>query len=186
MDTLGRSREKQEGKVLLYSGDGKGKTTAAVGLAVRAVGRGLKVKIFQFIKSPERTYGEQLALEKIGVEMIQLGEGFTWKKTPDIHREALRKGWIQARDAIMSGEYDVVVLDELNNALAIEAFPIDDVLPLEDVKKVIHDRPKHVHLVITGRHARSEIKGMADLISIVDAEKHYYEEGVQAIYGIEF
>lgn len=183
---MGKPNQSAEGKVLLYTGDGKGKTTAAVGLAVRAVGRGLKVKIFQFIKSPERSYGEQIALEKLGVEMVQLGQGFTWRKTPEIHREALRVGWPQARDAVMSGAYDVVILDELNNALAIDNFPIDDVLPLDDVLQTIKQRPKHVHLVITGRGARPELKAISDLISVVDVEKHYYQEGVSAIYGIEY
>ena len=81
--------QKQKGLTLIYPGDGKGKTTASLGLALRGVGRGFKVKIYQFIKSPQRTYGEQIALEKLGVEMIQLGIGFTWTKTPQEHREAL-------------------------------------------------------------------------------------------------
>ena len=91
------------------------------------------MKIYQFIKSPERSYGEQIALQKLGVEMVQLGVGFTWTKTPEEHREALRKGWPKAKEAVMSGEYDLVILDELNNALAIDKFPIDDVLPLNEV-----------------------------------------------------
>ena len=89
--------EKQKGLTLVYTGNGKGKTTAALGLALRGVGRGLKVKIYQFIKSPERSYGEQIALKKLGVDMVQLGVGFTWTKTPEEHREALRKGWPKAQ-----------------------------------------------------------------------------------------
>lgn len=81
----------KKGLTLVYTGDGKGKTTSALGLALRATGRGLKVKIYQFIKSPERTYGEKIALQKLGVEMVQLGIGFTWTKTPEEHREALKK-----------------------------------------------------------------------------------------------
>lgn len=177
---------KQKGLTLVYTGNGKGKTTSSVGLAVRAVGRGLNVKIFQFIKSPERTYGEQIALKKLGVEMVQLGIGFTWTKTPEEHREALRKAWPIAKEAVMSGEYDVVVLDELNNALAISTFPIDDVLPLEEVTDLIQHKPAHVHLVITGRDAKQEIKDVADLVSVIDVEKHYYDEGVPAVKGIEF
>lgn len=119
----------KKGLTLVFTGDGKGKTTSAIGLAVRAVGRGMKVKILQFIKSPQRSYGEQIALKKIGVEMVQLGTGFTWTKTPEEHREALKKAWPIAKEAVMSGEFDIVVLDELNNALAIDKFPIDDVLP---------------------------------------------------------
>lgn len=183
---MGRSRENQRGLTLVYTGDGKGKTTAALGLALRAAGRGLKVKIMQFIKSPERTYGEQIALQKIGVEIVQLGIGFTWTKTPEEHRHALKLAWPQAKTAVMSGEYDLVILDELNNALAINKFPIDDVLPLAEVLEMIENRPKHVHLVITGRNAHDEIKRAADLVSVVEAEKHYYDEGVPAVYGIEF
>lgn len=178
-------KKKRKGLTLVYTGDGKGKTTAAVGLAVRAVGRGMKVKILQFIKSPRRSYGEQLSLEKLGVEMVQLGIGFTWLKTPEEHREALKKAWPIARDTVMSGEYDMVILDELNNALAIDTFPIDDVLPLEEVVDLIHNKPEHVHLVITGRDAKQEIREVADLVSVVEVEKHYYDEGVTAVKGIE-
>ncbi|WP_156289601.1 cob(I)yrinic acid a,c-diamide adenosyltransferase [Oceanobacillus salinisoli] len=178
-------KQKRKGLTLVYTGDGKGKTTAAIGLAVRGVGRGFKVKILQFIKSPRRSYGEQMALEKLGVEMVQLGIGFTWLKTPEEHREALKKAWPNARDAVMSGEYDLVILDELNNALAIDRFPIDDVLPLNEVINMIENKPEHVHLVITGRNAKQEIRDVADLVSVVEVEKHYYNEGVKAVKGIE-
>ncbi|MEL3960001.1 cob(I)yrinic acid a,c-diamide adenosyltransferase [Lysinibacillus endophyticus] len=176
----------KKGLTLVYTGDGKGKTTSALGLALRATGRGLKVKIYQFIKSPERTYGEKIALQKLGVEMVQLGIGFTWTKTPEEHREALKKAWPIARDTVMSGEYDLVILDELNNALAINSFPIDDCIPLKEVLEVIKNKPSHVHLVITGRDAKQEIKDIADLVSIIEPEKHYYNEGIPAVKGIEF
>ncbi|WP_423798113.1 cob(I)yrinic acid a,c-diamide adenosyltransferase [Neobacillus sp. SAB-20_R2A] len=176
----------KQGLTLVYTGHGKGKTTAAIGLTVRAVGRGLKVKIYQFIKSPERSYGEQIALGKIGVEMEQLGRGFTWTKTPEEHREALRIGWLKAKETVMSGEYDLVILDEINNALAIDTFPIEDVLPLNEVMDLIKNRPSHVHLVLTGRDAKREIREIADLVSVIEVEKHYYDEGIPAVKGIEF
>jgi cob(I)alamin adenosyltransferase len=179
-------KEKQKGLTLIYTGDGKGKTTAAVGLSVRAAGQGLSVKILQFIKSKGRSYGEQISLEKLGVEVVQLGEGFTWTKTPEIHRKALEYGWRVAKETIMSGEFDVVILDELNNALAIDSFPIDDVLPINEVIELINNRPKHVNLVITGRSAKEEIKELADLVSVVNVEKHYYDEGIPAVLGIEY
>ncbi|GAE24650.1 cob(I)alamin adenosyltransferase [Halalkalibacter wakoensis JCM 9140] len=178
--------EKQRGLTFVYTGDGKGKTTSAIGLVVRATGRGLKSKIYQFIKSPERSYGEQIALKKLGVEMVQLGIGFTWTKTPEEHREALRNGWPKAKEAVMSGEYDLIILDELNNALAIDAFPVEDVLPLQEVIDVIKNKPTHVHLVITGRNALQEVRDLADLVSIIEPEKHYYNEGIPAVKGIEF
>ncbi|KHF40757.1 cob(I)yrinic acid a,c-diamide adenosyltransferase [Halalkalibacter okhensis] len=180
------SAENKQGLTLVYTGDGKGKTTSALGLALRGIGRGFNVKIYQFIKSPQRSYGEQIALKKLGVEMVQLGIGFTWTKTPEEHREALRNGWPKAKAAVMSGEYDLIILDELNNALAINKFPIDDVLPLNEVIDVIQNKPPHVHLVITGRDARQEIKDLADLVSIIEPEKHYYNEGIPAVKGIEF
>lgn len=183
---MSKEKPNREGLTLVYTGNGKGKTTAALGLALRGIGRGLNVKIYQFIKSPDRTYGEKIALNKLGVEMVQLGTGFTWTKTPEDHREALRKGWPKAKEAVMSGEYDLVILDELNNALAIDKFPIDDVLPLQEVMELIEKKPPHVHLCITGRHAKEEIKELADLVSVIESEKHYYDEGVEAVKGIEF
>ncbi|ARK30009.1 cob(I)yrinic acid a,c-diamide adenosyltransferase [Halalkalibacter krulwichiae] len=183
---MGKEKNTKRGLILVYTGDGKGKTTASLGLALRSVGRGQKVKIFQFIKSPERTYGEQIALRKLGVEMVQLGIGFTWTKTPEEHREALKKAWPIAKEAVMSGEYDVVILDELNNALAIEKFSIEDVLPLDEVIDLLKNKPSHVHLVITGRNAKKEILDLADLVSVIEPEKHYYNEGIPAVKGIEF
>ncbi|WP_152392630.1 cob(I)yrinic acid a,c-diamide adenosyltransferase [Paenibacillus guangzhouensis] len=179
-------RKIERGFTLVYTGDGKGKTTAAVGLCVRAVGRGYRALILQFIKSPQRSYGEQIALEKIGVEVRQLGIGFTWTKTPEEHREAFKTALAVAKEAIQSGLYDVVVLDELNNALAITSFPIDDVLPLHEVIDMIQNRPAGIHVVITGRSAREEIIDIADLVSEMKPIKHYYEEGVPAVLGIEF
>jgi cob(I)alamin adenosyltransferase len=183
---MSKENQNQQGLTLVYTGHGKGKTTSSLGLALRGIGRGFKVKIYQFIKSPQRSYGEQIALKKLGVEMVQLGVGFTWTKTPEEHREALRKGWPKAKEAIMSGEYDLVILDELNNALAINKFPIDDVLPLKEVVELIQNKPSHVHLVITGRDAKQEIKELADLVSVIEPEKHYYNEGIPAVKGIEF
>lgn len=170
----------------MYTGNGKGKTTASFGLAARALGRDFKVVILQFIKSPERSYGEQIALEKLGAEVYQLGIGFTWTKTPEEHRQSLKIAWQKAKEKLNSGDYDLVVFDELNNALSIDSFPIDDVIPLEDVIETIKNKPVGTHVVITGRDAKQEIKDIADLVSIIEEEKHYYQNGVDAIYGIEY
>jgi cob(I)alamin adenosyltransferase len=176
----------KKGLLLVYTGDGKGKTTAALGLAVRAKGRGKRVLMIQFIKSPERTYGEKIMFDQIGIEMYQTGIGFTWTKTPEEHRTALKKAWAFTKEKIASGRYDVVILDELNNALAIDKFPVDDVLPLEEVIDVIANRPSSMHLVVTGRSAKPEIKDCADLVTEMMPVKHYYNEGVPAVKGIEF
>ncbi|MBD3106956.1 cob(I)yrinic acid a,c-diamide adenosyltransferase [Bacillus sp. AGMB 02131] len=175
-----------EGKILVYTGNGKGKTTAAFGLAARALGRDMKVIILQFIKSPEFTYGEKIALEKLGAHVEQLGVGFTWTKTPEEHRVALKTAWKKAKETVESGQYDLIVLDELNNALSINTFPIDDVLPLADVVDTLKNKPRDTHIVVTGRDAKVEIKEIADLVSIIEEEKHYYKDGVDAIYGIEY
>ncbi|MED4584706.1 cob(I)yrinic acid a,c-diamide adenosyltransferase [Brevibacillus choshinensis] len=179
-------QDAKRGLLLVYTGDGKGKTTAALGLAVRATGRGKKVLMVQFIKSPERTYGEKIVFDKIGIEIVQKGIGFTWTKTPEEHRVALQEAWSYAKEQLLHGGYDVVIFDELNNALAIDRFPIDDVLPLADVIETIKNRPSHIHLVITGRSAQQEIIDMADLVTEMKPIKHYYEEGIPAVLGVEF
>ncbi|WCK56481.1 cob(I)yrinic acid a,c-diamide adenosyltransferase [Aneurinibacillus sp. Ricciae_BoGa-3] len=176
----------QRGLLLVYTGDGKGKTTAALGLAIRARGRGKRVLMIQFIKSPERTYGEKIMFDQIGIEIYQKGSGFTWTKTPEEHRESLKSAWAFTKEKLASGAYDVVILDELNNALAIDSFPIADVLPLDDVLKTIKSRPETMHLVITGRSAKDEILAMADLVTEMKPIKHYYDEGIPAVKGIEF
>ncbi|WP_400161952.1 cob(I)yrinic acid a,c-diamide adenosyltransferase [Brevibacillus sp. TJ4] len=176
----------KRGLLLVYTGDGKGKTTAALGLAVRATGRGKKVLMIQFIKSPERTYGEKIMFDKIGIEIVQKGVGFTWTKTPEEHRAALAEAWQFAKQRILGGAYDVIILDELNNALAIDRFPIDDVLPLADVLETLKKRPEHMHVVVTGRGAREELVELADLVTEMKPVKHYYDEGIPAVLGVEF
>ncbi|KQL17795.1 cob(I)yrinic acid a,c-diamide adenosyltransferase [Cytobacillus solani] len=176
---------KERGLTLIYTGDGKGKTTASIGLAVRAYGRGKRVLMIQFIKSPQRTYGEKLVFDKLGIEMIQKGIGFTWTKTPEEHRAALKDAWTYTKERVMAGEHDLVILDEINNALAINSFPIDDVLPLQEVLDLISQRPQGMHLVLTGRNANSKLIEAADLVSDVTVSKHYYDEGIPAVMGIE-
>lgn len=176
----------KKGLVLVYTGEGKGKTTAALGLAVRAAGRDKRVAVLQFIKSPDREYGEKTMFARIGIEMHQMGIGFTWLKTPEEHRDALQKAWALAKEKINSGNYDVIILDELNNSLAIDTFPIEDVLPLAEIIDTINHRPEGMHLVITGRSAKSEIIEVADLVTEMKPIKHYYDEGISAVKGIEF
>lgn len=172
--------------MLVYTGDGKGKTSAALGLAVRALGRGLNVLIIQFIKSPQRTYGEKIVFDRLGIEMIQTGIGFTWTKTPEEHREALRKAWAYTRDRVMAGQHQLVILDEINNALAIDSFPVEDVLPLDEVLDLIAQRPHGMHLVMTGRNAHPRVIELADLVTVMEPAKHYYEDDIPAVRGLEF
>ncbi|MGC5326163.1 cob(I)yrinic acid a,c-diamide adenosyltransferase [Brevibacillus sp. SYSU BS000544] len=179
-------KTKERGLLLVHTGEGKGKTTAALGLIVRAIGQGLNVLMIQFIKSPERTYGEKLTLEKLGVEIHQMGAGFTWTKTPEEHREALKSAWALTKEKVQSGSYDLIILDELNNALAINRFPIEDVLPFAEVMELIRTRPRQLHLVITGRNAHPELMAVADLVTEMKAIRHYYDEGIPAVRGIEY
>ncbi|NMD69692.1 cob(I)yrinic acid a,c-diamide adenosyltransferase [Bacillus sp. DNRA2] len=181
-----KMKKTQQGLTLVYTGDGKGKTTAALGIAIRATGSGKKVLMIQFIKSPDRSTGEKTMFEKIGIEMHQLGIGFTWTKTPEEHREALRKAWEFTKEKVYSGDYDVVILDEINNALAIDSFPIDDVLPLSEVLALIKNRSQSMHLIITGRSAKPEIIDAADLVTEMKEIKHYYQDGIPAVKGIEY
>ncbi|MBB3869065.1 cob(I)alamin adenosyltransferase [Parageobacillus toebii NBRC 107807] len=176
---------KKKGRIIVYTGDGKGKTTAALGLAIRAVGRGKKVAVIQFIKSPERTYGEHLIFQKLGIEMYQMGAGFTWTKTPEVHRQALKAAWEFTKEKVLSGMYDLIVLDELNNALAIDRFPVDDIVSVQDVLRLMEKRPPDLHLVITGRSANRKLIEAADIVTEMKLIKHDYEKGVTAMKGIE-
>lgn len=175
----------KKGLLLVYTGEGKGKTTAALGLVMRALGRGLRPLVLQFIKSPDRSYGERFTLERLGVENHQLGIGFTWTKTPQEHRAALIRAMQMLREKLNDERYDLIVLDELSNALAIRAFPIDDVFPLEEILALLDQRPAAQHVVITGRDAPAAILSRADLVTEMKPVKHYYDKGIPAVLGLE-
>jgi 3-hydroxybutyryl-CoA dehydrogenase len=175
------AHEGREGFVQLYTGDGKGKTTAALGLVLRALGHDLHVAVLQFMKA-NPTWGEIVMLRRLGVEVVQCGLDH-WVIKGDATTEdlaAAAAGFARARDLVMSGEYDVVVLDELVTALFFELVALDDVLAL------MRARPAHVELVITGRRAPDELVEAADLVTEMVPRKHYYDAGVEAREGIEF
>jgi len=169
------------GCVQIYTGNGKGKTTAALGLCLRAVGRGLKVCFFQFIKGGG-PYGEQLAAEKLAplFTIIQTGQP-GWVNTSDISadRAAAQAALVQAREIVTSGAYDLVVLDELNGALGF------GLVDLEQVLELIALRPTGMELVLTGRNAHPQVVEAADLVTEMREIKHYYKAGVPARTGIE-
>lgn len=170
-----------QGCLQIYTGNGKGKTTAALGLCLRAVGRGLKVCFFQFIKGGG-PYGEQLVAEKLAplFTIIQTGRR-GWVNTNDISadREAAQAALEQAREIIVNGGYDLVVLDELNGALGF------GLVDLEQVLELIALRPPQMELVITGRNAHEQVMAAADLVTEMREIKHYYKAGVPARTGIE-
>ena len=163
-----------------YTGNGKGKTTAALGLALRAAGAGLKVYIGQFVKG--RDYSELDALRKIkNIKVEQFGRGCFIKKSPqrqDI--ELARKGFEKIKKIIAGGLYDVVVLDEINIVLKLK------LLELRDVIGLIEKTPKNLELILTGRGAPRQILNIADLVSEIKEAKHYFRKGVKARKGIEF
>jgi cob(I)alamin adenosyltransferase len=171
---------KQKGYIHVYTGNGKGKTTAALGLALRAYGAGKKVFIGQFVKG--KPYSEIVAIEKYlkGIEIKQYGlECFIYKK-PDINDiNAAQKGLAEMRDIIFSGDYDIVIMDELNIALYYNLFDLGGVID------ILENKPSHVELVITGRYANEKIIELADLVTEMKEIKHYYNEGVDARKGIE-
>jgi cob(I)alamin adenosyltransferase len=169
------------GLVIVNTGKGKGKTTAAMGLLLRAWGQGLRVCMLQFIKARTANWGEEKAARKIGIEMIPLGAGFTWLSKNIEHDKALaRQGWETCRQKMLSGNYDLIVLDEMTYVLKYGW------LPWEEVRDTLDQRPAGMHVVITGRYAPPELLGYADLVSEISEVKHPYRAGVKAQKGIEF
>lgn len=171
----------KKGLVMVNTGKGKGKTTAAIGLLLRAWGQGLRVCMLQFIKARTANWGEEKAARAIGIEMHPLGDGFTWL-SGDIEKDKAltRAGWELCREKILSGNYDLIVLDEMTYVLKYGW------LSWEEVCSVFEQRPAGLHLVITGRYATPELIEYADLVSEMTEIKHHYNAGVKAQKGIEF
>ena len=172
----------RKGYVIIITGDGKGKTTSAIGTAFRAAGWGLKTYIAQFMKGCET--GEIKAAakfpENIKIELFG-SPSFVKPGKPDERDVELAKlGLRKAKDAMLSGDYDIVILDEVNVALKM------GLLSLEEVMDLIRGKPERVDLVLTGRYAPPELIDMADLVSEVREVKHYFRKGVRARKGIEY
>ncbi|HVP92810.1 MAG TPA: cob(I)yrinic acid a,c-diamide adenosyltransferase [Acidobacteriota bacterium] len=170
------------GLVQVYTGNGKGKTSAAFGLALRAIGRGLKVYIIQFIKGGF-DYGELYIVDKLpNLELKAFGRGkFITKKPVGKEDIALAEEALALAEKIVkSGEYDIVILDEINVVLSLR------LISLEKVLELIRNKPKQVELVLTGRNAPSEIVEVADLVTEMKEIKHPFNEGYQARKGIEY
>lgn len=176
--------EKPEGErrglLIVNTGDGKGKSTAAFGLAIRAHGRGKPVRIFQFMKVPSARFGEHRVFEQLGLPIEGLGDGFSWK-SQDLERSAqlARDGWARAAAAISSGEHFLVVLDEITYPL------IYGWLPLEPVIEVLTQRPSSVSVVLTGRRCPQELIDIADTVTEMRKIKHAFDAGIPAQRGIE-
>jgi len=172
--------ERMRGYVQVYTGAGKGKTTAALGLAIRAAGAGLRVFIAQFIKGAHSSELDALQRYSDLITIKQFGRGCFIKGEPSpADVEAARKGLSEVKQIIASGEYQVVILDEANVATHLKLFSVDELL------SVIEAKPDDVELVITGRNADPRLIERADLATEMLEVKHYYKKGVEARTGIE-
>ncbi|MBD3320983.1 MAG: cob(I)yrinic acid a,c-diamide adenosyltransferase [Chitinivibrionales bacterium] len=170
----------KRGYVQVYTGNGKGKTTAALGCAIRAAGAGLNVLVAQFVKGAK--YNEIRALERFSnnVTVRQYGRTCFIKRRPEQKDiDDARRGLQDVRECLNSGLYDVVVLDEANIALYYSLFTVRELL------EIIDNRPQHCEIIITGRYAPKEILDVADLVTEMKEVKHYYSKGVNARDGIE-
>ena len=176
------TKTKERGLLIVHTGKGKGKSTAAFGLALRALGHGWRLGIVQFVKGAWET-GERKALERFAdqVTMKRMGEGFTWE-TQDRARDiaAANEAWIAAKEMILDPTFSMVILDELNIVLRY------DYLPVAEVISVLRDRRPELHVVVTGRNAKPELIELADLVTDMTLVKHPFRDGVKAQAGIEF
>ena len=172
----------KKGLIIVYTGNGKGKTTAALGTALRAAGHGMRVGIVQFIKG-SWTYGELDALKRFDdlIDIHVMGRGFTWKSEDlEKDRQLARKGWEKAAGMIRSGRYGLVILDELTYIMAY------DFVSSETILSTLRGKPAALHVIVTGRAAAAALTDMADLVTDMHAVKHPFAVGIKAQRGIEF
>jgi len=176
------STNTRHGLVIVNTGDGKGKTTAALGVLLRAWGRGWNTCVIQFIKQETGRWGEVKAAAKLGIEWHSMGDGFTWEsKDLDKTTEKVRAAWSLAQEKIAGGAYDLVILDEMTYAFQFGWLDLHEVIVwLRD------NRPPAVHVIITGRDAPDELIAFADLVTEMRKVKHPYDRGIPAQPGIEF
>lgn len=175
-----KAEGERRGLILINTGHGKGKSTSAFGLALRAHGRGKAVKIYQFMKVPTARFGEHRVFEQLGVPIEGLGDGFSWKSRDLEHSAQLaRDGWERAEATIRAGEHFLVVLDEITYPLSYGW------LPLEPLLAALRERPPHVHVMLTGRDAPEELIELADTVTEMALVKHHFKAGVPAQRGIE-
>ena len=174
------SSGERRGLLIINTGDGKGKSTAAFGLALRAHGRAKAVKIYQFMKVPSARFGEHRTFEHLGIPIEGLGDGFSWKSQDlEMSAQLARDGWLRAKASILSNEYFLVVLDEITYPLTFGW------LNLEDVIETLRNRPRQVHVVLTGRNCPPEIIELADTVTEMKMIKHAFDAGIPAQRGIE-
>lgn len=177
-------REKTRGLLIVNTGDGKGKTTCAIGLMARAAGQGLNCCMIQFMKSKTDRYGEHVSLEKLGVEVHTMGDGFTWDTNdPAQDIKTSEETWALCVEKLKSGDYDLLVFDELVYVLDYKFLDAEEVLKV--IRAVRKDQPA-LHIVLTGRNAPQALIDEADLVTEMKEVKHPFHAGIYAQQGIEF
>ena len=169
------------GRIIVITGNGKGKTTAALGTAFRALGHGQKVCVIQFLKGQGK-YGERIMAEKLeNLHWFICGKGFVFnKENIEADRQVARQGFALAQEKIASDLYDLVILDE------ITYLPHYDFLEVERIVDLLRDKPKRLSVILTGRDADPQLIEIADTVSVIESSKHAYEQGIKAQKGIEF
>jgi cob(I)alamin adenosyltransferase len=179
-DTM-EKKEPQKGLLVVHTGDGKGKTTAALGIVFRALGRGMKCGVVQFIKGKWKT-GEKMFAETLpDLNFHVMGLGFTWESDNlDRDKLAAQGAWQKSKDLILEGKHQVIVLDEITYVLNY------GFVPMEDVVNTLQNRPSEVHVIVTGRKCPKPILDIADLISETSSLRHPYQKGIPAQLGIDF
>ena len=175
------STEPRNGMLIVNTGDGKGKSSSAFGVMLRAVARGWNVIVVQFIKSDKWQTGEKKMAEQLGVTWVTGGDGFTWESDDmDATIQAARDAWSRAAGAIASGDYDLVVLDEATYPVTFEWIDGDAVV------ETLESRPGHVNVIITGRDADQRLIDVADTVTEMRKVKHAFDEGIVARKGLDF
>lgn len=177
-------KDLKNGLIIVFTGNGKGKTTAAMGQALRAVGQGMKVLMLQFIKGTWE-YGELESIKRLDPDFVikPLGKGFIRSKSKLDDNEAIEninQSWKQAENEIYSDRYDMVILDEINYVIDFGMLPVDKMLTL------LEKKPSRLHIVLTGRNAHEKVIEKADLVTEMKEIKHQYSKGIKAQKGIEF
>lgn len=171
----------RRGVLIVNTGDGKGKSSSAFGVMLRAVARDWRVAVIQFIKSDKWRTGEKDMAVRLGVDWVVGGDGFTWESDDmEATIAAARDAWARASEIVLSGDYDLVILDEATYPVTFSWIGVDEVL------EVLRSRPPHVNVVITGRDADPAIIDLADTVTEMRKIKHAFDEGIQARRGLDY
>jgi cob(I)alamin adenosyltransferase len=171
----------RRGLLIVNTGDGKGKSSSAFGVMLRAVAREWKVAVVQFIKSDKWRTGEKDMAVQLGVEWVVGGDGFTWESEDmEATIRAAVDAWEKARSMILSGDFDLVILDEATYPVTFDWIPVDEVV------ETLASRPSHVNVIVTGRDAHGAIVDLADTVTEMRKVKHAFDEGIQARRGLDY